>query len=112
MRKSVFQGNQSVRSQDRSLSTDQMGAYLFETMLSFLICNNVTPIFDETGRSLQAASPDEISLVEFAEKMGFKLEERKLYSLRLSTPSGESLAFQIIRNFPFSSERKVKGKME
>ena len=84
-----------------------MAAYLYETMLSFLICNNVTPIFDETGRSLQAASPDEVSLVKFAEKMNFRLEQRKLYSMKILTPSGEELNFEIIRNFPFSSERKV-----
>jgi phospholipid-translocating ATPase len=85
----------------------EMGAFLYETMLSFLICNNVTPIVDETGRSLQAASPDEVSLVKFAEKMGFKLEERKLYSVQIITPINEELNFRILRNFPFSSERKV-----
>lgn len=98
----------SVKTLDRSTNDRLLGAFLYETMLSFLVCNNVTPIFDESGRSLQAASPDEVSLVQFAEQMGFKMEQRKLYSLRLSTPSGQVLNFQIIQNFPFSSERKVQ----
>lgn len=85
-------------------------AHLFETMISFLVCNNVTPIFDESGRSLQAASPDEVALVKFAEEMGFRLEERKLYSVRISTPNRQEISYKIIRNFPFSSERKVPNK--
>jgi phospholipid-translocating ATPase len=92
---------------DKSLNKNMLGAYLYETMLSFLVCNNVTPIYDGSERTLQAASPDEVSLVSFGEEMGFVLEERKLHSLTIRTPNGESVKFSIIQNFPFSSERKV-----
>lgn len=106
-KKSLNYNSVSLKSADKSMIMRDFRAHLFETMLSFLICNNVTPILDETGRTLQAASPDEVALVKFAEEMGFRLEERKLYSVRISTPSKHEIKYKIIRNFPFSSDRKV-----
>lgn len=38
---------------------------------ALIVCNNVTPVFDEGTRVLQASSPDEIALVKFAENIGF-----------------------------------------
>lgn len=100
--------NTSARkSQDHSLNSNIFEAFIYNFLVSFLICNNVTPIEDDSGRGLQAASPDEVSLVKFAEKMGFLLVERKLYEITIQTPSNEILKYEIIRNFPFSSERKV-----
>ena len=108
LKRSTHTGTQSVRSNEKSVNRGMLGPSLYETMLSFLVCNNVTPILEESGRTLQAASPDEVSLVKFAEEMGFKLESRKLHSIKLLSPSNEELNFKIIRIFPFSSERKVE----
>jgi len=33
-------------------------------------CNNVNPITEDSGRSLQASSPDEIAFVEFTDNLG------------------------------------------
>lgn len=89
------------------MSSNIFEAFIFDFLVSFLVCNNVTPIVDESGRQLQAASPDEVSLVTFAEQMGFRLHQRKLYEITLLTPSNDELKYEIVRNFPFSSERKV-----
>ena len=83
--------------------------FVYNTLLSFLLCNNVTPIEDESGRTLQAASPDEVSLVKFAEMQGFLLNNRKIYEIGVKDPSGTITQFEILKNFPFSSERKRMG---
>ena len=67
----------------------------------------MTPIEDESGRTLQAASPDEVSLVKFAESLGFTMHSRKIYEIQIKDPSGHITVFEIIKNFPFSSARKV-----
>lgn len=76
-------------------------------MMSFLLCNNVTPIEEESGRMLQAASPDEVSLVQFAESMDFVMKKRNIDSILLEDPTGNQREFTIMKNFPFSSETKV-----
>jgi phospholipid-translocating ATPase len=69
----------------------------------------VTPIEDETGRTLQAASPDEVSLVKFAEQQGFILDNRKIYEIGVKDPTGTVTQYEILKNFPFSSARKRMG---
>ena len=106
--KSIEKSNFSnLKNSDNPNHNIYVGGFLYQTMLSFLICNNVTPIHEESGRSLQAASPDEIALVKFAESMGFLLVSRKLYNITVQIPTGEQLQYKIISNFPFSSEKKV-----
>ena len=83
--------------------------FVYETLLSFLLCNNVTPIEDESGRTLQAASPDEVSLVKFAEAQGFIHHNRKIYEMTVKDPLGTLTTFEILKNFPFSSARKRMG---
>ena len=87
----------------------EQSKFVYDTLLSFLLCNNVTPIEDETGRTLQAASPDEVSLVKFAEMQGFILNNRKIYEIGIKDPSGTITQYKILKNFPFSSERKRMG---
>lgn len=69
----------------------------------------MTPIEDETGRTLQAASPDEVSLVKFAESQGFMLHHRKIYEITVKDPVGTLTTYKILKNFPFSSARKRMG---
>lgn len=79
-------------------------------ILSFLLCNNVTPIEEESGRMLQAASPDEVCLVQYAESMNYIMKKRNLEKIILQDPLGNLREFKIIKNFPFSSARKVLFK--
>ena len=51
------------------------------------LCHNVTPTYpdvnDPDRREFQAASPDEIALVRFADEMGYKLIERDQHKIVL-----------------------------
>ena len=75
----------------------------------FLLCNNVSPIIDKGERILQASSPDEVALVNFAETVGFKLLERKTNLIKIKTPGDFIEEYEILFNFPFSSETKRMG---
>ncbi len=54
-----------------SLLLKQSEKALMKSLMCFMVCNNVSPIIDNGERILQAASPDEVALVNFAETMGF-----------------------------------------
>lgn len=43
---------------------------------ALLLCHNVTPVLDNNVRNLQGSSPDELTLVSFAESLGFCIQER------------------------------------
>lgn len=60
-------------------------------------------------KSFQASSPDEVSLVQTAEKMGFDLCERTQTKLKINNPGGYEENYEILANFPFSSETKRMG---
>lgn len=88
---------------------EQKEINLLHTMNSLILCNNVSPITDNGERILQAASPDEVALVNFVEKMGYKLLKRKPSSIIIKNPLGKELEYSILENFPFSSARKRMG---
>ena len=77
--------------------------------LCFMLCNNVSPVIDNNERILQASSPDEIALVNFAEEMGYYLLDRKVNKITIKTPGDFEENFEILYNFPFSSETKRMG---
>jgi phospholipid-translocating ATPase len=97
------------------LSGDKLNKKTMDTtmlMYSLVLCNNVQPCVDNHGkRFLQSSSPDEIALVEFAEKMGFFMENRDREMLYVKEPTtGEELnQYKILDSFPFSSSRKRMG---
>ena len=74
------------------------------------LCHNVTPI-NEPGGSVtyQAASPDEVALVQWTESVGVKLASRDLTSAQLQLSNGTTKSFQILHLFPFTSESKRMG---
>lgn len=77
--------------------------------LSIMLCNNVSPNEEGETRTLQASSPDEVSLVLFGESLGFKLQARAPDSITLQLPGGTLEKWIILYNFPFTSERKRMG---
>lgn len=77
--------------------------------LSLMLCNNVSPIADGSERQLQASSPDEVALVNFAETLGFLMESRTPDSITIRTPDHSSSSWEILENFPFTSETKRMG---
>jgi phospholipid-translocating ATPase len=64
-------------------------------------------------RVFQASSPDEIALVKFAEQMGMRLENREELFVEIkdvnSKDEDKSMKYEILKNFPFSSETKRMG---
>ena len=83
-----------------------------DTITAMLLCNNVTPIKDENDNekmTYQASSPDEIALVKFAETLNMKLIYRTDKLIRIQNANDVLEEFEILANFPFSSERKRMG---
>lgn len=60
-------------------------------------------------KDFQAASPDEIALVKFAESLGMILEEREEHCVKIRDTNGHVQEFEILENFPFSSDTKRMG---
>ena len=83
-----------------------------DTITSMLLCNNVTPIIsteEPNTISYQASSPDEIALVKFAEKLNMKLIHRTDKIIQIKNTSNIFEEYEILANFPFSSETKRMG---
>ena len=51
----------------------------------------------------------QVALVKWTESVGLALVERDLTSLCLETPDGQSLRYDILQIFPFTSETKRMG---
>ena len=60
-------------------------------------------------KSFQASSPDEVSLVQTSEKMGFDLSDRTQNKIKINNPAGYEENYEILANFPFSSDTKRMG---
>lgn len=62
-----------------------------------------------THRSLQASSPDELALVQFAESLQYLLVQRSDSEMKIQNPNNQAETYQILVCFPFSSETKRMG---
>ncbi|GJD10861.1 Probable phospholipid-transporting ATPase IIB [Galdieria sulphuraria] len=81
-----------------------------QTLLAIAIAHHVTPFIEEDGtRTIQAASPDEVALVNFCEECGVILLERSASLIRLRTPTGAEEQFEILCEFPFTSAARRMG---
>lgn len=84
-----------------------------DLILALSLCHNVTPVYpdadDPENKDFQASSPDEIALVKFAEQLDMKLVEREELFIKLDNPNGEVEEYEILQNFPFTSESKRMG---
>ena len=60
-------------------------------------------------KEFQASSPDEVALVKFAESLGMILEEREENFIQIMDTNGQVQKYEILENFPFSSETKRMG---
>lgn len=85
-------------------------------VLAIALAHNVTPITDESGdgevmseRSYQAASPDEVALVEFAARVGVELVKRTQDEVVLRSRNGQEFVFEILVEFPFTPASKRMG---
>jgi len=84
-----------------------------DSITALAVCHNVTPTYpdenDRTHREFQASSPDEIALVRFADSMGMKLIDRDQNSIQIQNTNGVEENYEVLANFPFSSDTKRMG---
>jgi phospholipid-translocating ATPase len=80
-----------------------------DMLTAIAVCHNVTPVDEEGVKSYQASSPDEIALVNLAESVGMSLEFRDQKSMRIKNAAGRDENYDILENFPFSSDTKRMG---
>ena len=76
-----------------------------DCITSMVLCNNVTP----TENGYQASSPDEIALVQFAESLKMVLTHRSDKTIQLKDACDNIEEFDVLANFPFSSDKKRMG---
>lgn len=70
----------------------------------------MTPVTNDDGSvTYQASSPDEVAIVQWTESVGLRLTARDRTTMTLETPAGDTLTFDILVVFPFTSESKRMG---
>ena len=89
-------------------------SFLVRDLITALaLCHNVTPTYpDENDKTLveyQASSPDEVALVKFAESLDMRLFERDQTKITIKNSGGDFETYEILANFPFSSDTKRMG---
>ena len=90
----------------------QKNKIIRDTIAAMVLCNNVTPIVDEEDPSkisYQASSPDEVALVKFAETLNMRLIARTDKEIRIKDSADNIEEFEVLANFPFSSDTKRMG---
>uniref|UniRef100_A0A9J2PBC9 Phospholipid-transporting ATPase n=1 Tax=Ascaris lumbricoides TaxID=6252 RepID=A0A9J2PBC9_ASCLU len=110
----VLDGFKDVSRHVMSAYAGKLGRHSFSSKLqtaveAIALCHNVTPINENGKCSYQAASPDEVALVQWTETVGVRLAERDLTSMQLQLANGQAKSFQILHLFPFTSETKRMG---
>lgn len=80
-----------------------------DMITALVLCHNVTPVIDNGARTFQASSPDEIALVQIAEGLNMKLSSRDQNEIIIENAIGQQESYEILANFPFSSETKRMG---
>ncbi|BGP43367.1 Putative aminophospholipid-translocase [Rhodotorula kratochvilovae] len=88
-----------------------MSSRVKDIVLALGLCHNVTPVADEADGSItyQASSPDEVAIVRFTESVGLTLSARDRTSMSLRSAAGQTLSFDVLEIFPFTSESKRMG---
>lgn len=82
---------------------------LRDLITALAVCHNVTPIVENGKQIFHASSPDEVALVNFAKDIKMKLLQRTNDTMRIENPAGQQENYDILANFPFSSETKRMG---
>ncbi|KPV71916.1 uncharacterized protein RHOBADRAFT_56295 [Rhodotorula graminis WP1] len=88
-----------------------MSSRVKDVVLALGLCHNVTPVVDDADGSItyQASSPDEVAIVRFTESVGLTLSARDRTSMSLRSSAGQTLSFDVLEVFPFTSESKRMG---
>ena len=80
-----------------------------DTITALALCHNVTPTYEDGVKGYQASSPDEIALVKFAESININLSQRSQTTIKLLNAVEIEENYEVLANFPFSSDTKRMG---
>ena len=80
-----------------------------DIITALILCHNVTPVHEGNVKTFQASSPDEIALVQIAESLNMKLLRRDQNEIHIENAAGIGEDYEVLANFPFSSETKRMG---
>ncbi|KAF8272734.1 aminophospholipid-transporting P-type ATPase [Lactarius quietus] len=87
-----------------------ISARVRDVVLSLALCHNVTPVSNDDGSvTYQASSPDEVAIVKWTSSIGLTLTFRDRTRIELRTPTGSTIAYDVLELFPFTSESKRMG---
>ncbi|KEG12294.1 phospholipid-translocating ATPase [Trypanosoma grayi] len=103
----VESGKQSTVVSQRNLVRDI--ASVGEALLALVLCHNVSPVMEDGHLEYQASSPDEVAFVKFCSSLGISLVHRDVNCMQITTPGGRRVHYDIVKSFPFTSERKCMG---
>ncbi|KAF8486610.1 hypothetical protein F5888DRAFT_1640082 [Russula emetica] len=85
-----------------------MSARICDVVLSLALCHNVTPVTNDDGSvTYQASSPDEVAIVNWTSSVGLTLTFRDRTRIELRTPSGTTLAYDVLEIFPLHPNLSV-----
>lgn len=104
----IIEGISGYRQRDATISR-RAQKQVQEALLAISLAHNVTPVEENGQHVLQAASPDEVALMKFAESVGITLKERSMNRVVLKVPGNYEKSFDILAEFPFTSEAKRMG---
>ena len=107
-----FNANPISTTKKRKRLRRQRNKIIRDIITSMVLCNNVTPIKDDKNPDLltyQASSPDEVALVKFAETLKMRLMARSDKEIIIKDSADHFEEFEILANFPFSSDTKRMG---
>jgi phospholipid-translocating ATPase len=80
-----------------------------DAITALSLCHNVTPVIENGEKQYQASSPDEVALVKIADQLNMKLSERSQMRIQILNADNREEDYEILANFPFSSETKRMG---
>jgi phospholipid-translocating ATPase len=104
------QGSLATGAQLAMRGRRDMSSRVRDVVLSLALCHNVTPVTNDDGTvTYQASSPDEVAIVTWTGSVGLTLTYRDRTKMSLMTPSGNTITFDILDIFPFTSESKRMG---
>ncbi|KAI1147884.1 phospholipid-translocating P-type ATPase [Nemania diffusa] len=107
----VGSGTESMLKYIRQSPNTTFSAKARQFLLCIALCHTCLPETSEDGKiTFQAASPDEVALVQAAQDMGYLLIDRPGQSikLRVTDKSGEQImeTYEVLKVIEFSSNRK------
>lgn len=82
---------------------------IFDLVEALSVCHSVIPVETEAGMLYQAASPDEVAMVNYSAEIGLTLLERNPSQLVIQDVKGNRIVYEIMHTFTFNSDTKRMG---